>query len=112
MSCEMFSATERTARRPHRCIWCAEAIQPGEKYIDRAYRFEGEFCADKMHPECRDACNRFYAQPWVCPWDGFSPGDFDRGSIEEKGTAARLTEAESGPDGIAPLLASRKGDAQ
>lgn len=40
--CLTLSQTERTARRPHRCIWCCQAIGRGERYLDhRALNDEG-----------------------------------------------------------------------
>ena len=56
MSYEHIRDDIRKARKTHRCVWCGEEIKPGEKYHDRAYTFEGDFRADKMHLECMKAC--------------------------------------------------------
>ena len=58
MSYEHIRDVVRKAKKPHRCVWCGEEIRPGEKYHDRAYRFDGYFQSDKMHPECLDACGK------------------------------------------------------
>lgn len=51
-----FSEVEcHQARKRHRCSWCWQQIEVGEKY--RRYRFydDGEAATVKMHPECHDA---------------------------------------------------------
>lgn len=60
MSYEHIRENVRKARKLHRCVWCSEEIRPGEKYHDRAYKFEGYFCYDKMHSECMAACKNSY----------------------------------------------------
>lgn len=52
MSYEHISDTVRTAKKQHRCVWCGEPIERGEKYHYCVYRFDGVFNADKIHPEC------------------------------------------------------------
>jgi hypothetical protein len=43
---------ERKARKKHRCLWCGEDIEPGQKYA-RWCSIDGrDACTCKMHPEC------------------------------------------------------------
>lgn len=72
----------RTARKLHRCDWCPEVVQPGEKYVDERTIFDGEFQALKFHPECKTACSEMAR---------LERGDFEidirgykRGSIEAR----------------------------
>ncbi len=44
------------ARKMHQCTWCAQQIMPGERY-QRWTSFDDSAFANKMHPECADACN-------------------------------------------------------
>lgn len=55
MSYNLISSEVRKARKPHRCIWCGEAISPGETYRHERSTFDGEFQAQDWHPECDDA---------------------------------------------------------
>lgn len=70
-----------TVRKPHRCAWCAELINVGESAQHRAYVFDGDFQADWMHPECRDAMADYPCQNDLL--EGWTPGDFARGSVCE-----------------------------
>lgn len=55
MSYTLLSEVERTARKRHRCIWCWQHIEPGERHIDERSVYDGEFQAHRWHPECRAA---------------------------------------------------------
>lgn len=55
MSYTLLSERTRVARKPHRCIWCWEAIPAGESYVDERSVHDGEFQQHHFHPECRDA---------------------------------------------------------
>lgn len=52
MSYTLLSVKTRTARKPHRCVWCGEAINAGEKYIDHRYIGEDGPTTDRFHDEC------------------------------------------------------------
>lgn len=54
MSYTLLSETTRTARKKHRCIWCGEAIEAGEAYVDERSIFDGGFQHHRWHPECLD----------------------------------------------------------
>lgn len=75
---EHISQKIRKARKKHVCIWCGDGIIPGEEYVDRVYRWEGEFTADKMHPECHRAMQD---SDEAC--EGFEPFQHKRGSNDE-----------------------------
>lgn len=58
MRCTLLLSKTRTARKPHRCIWCGEPINAGEKYIDHRYVSDDGPAADHYHPECDEAASR------------------------------------------------------
>jgi len=43
---------ERVARLEHRCSWCGEKINPGERFVRIRCVFEGEPFVNKFHQEC------------------------------------------------------------
>lgn len=77
---ELQSTDVRQTRRPHRCEWCGEMIEAGSRAHHRVYRFDG-FCSEYMHPECAEAMRELPSEYWE---DGWSAGQFRRGSIEER----------------------------
>lgn len=42
----------RTARKAHKCIYCAEPINAGETYCSQTGNYDGRWYENKMHPEC------------------------------------------------------------
>ena len=44
----------RTARKPHKCTYCAEGIAKGDEYIFQKGNYEGRWFESKMHEECFD----------------------------------------------------------
>ena len=40
-----------TAKVPHRCTYCGQAIDPGQKY-ERWASYDEKCYTNKMHPEC------------------------------------------------------------
>lgn len=57
--CEFVSRTERVARKPHVCSECKAQIVVGERYESVAYKFDGEFGADKWCLACREIATEF-----------------------------------------------------
>lgn len=47
----------RVARKPHRCTYCGERIEPGERYRYVTGTFEGRWYASKLHIECNNELN-------------------------------------------------------
>lgn len=47
-------AIVRTARKPHKCTYCAEGIAAAEKYVFQKGNYDGHWFESKMHPECFD----------------------------------------------------------
>lgn len=66
------------ARKPHTCAECHGLIAVGESHETRAYRFEGEFHAERVCAPCQEAAGEFGwhilgGSLWVMfqeEWDG------------------------------------------
>lgn len=58
MSYHLFSEVLRKAKKAHRCIWCGEAIESGESYIDERSVFERQLQRRRWHTECIDAVRK------------------------------------------------------
>lgn len=80
MSYTLLKETVRTARKQHRCIWCPEQIEPGQKYHDVRGVYDGELQQNLWHPECREASFIFFR---TNDEDCFAAHEFKRGSSEE-----------------------------
>lgn len=48
-------AKEIKAAKPHRCTWCGQSIEKGEKH-SMWKSVDGGWFTNRMHPECADAC--------------------------------------------------------
>lgn len=72
----LISDEVRTARKPHRCIWCGQPISAGEQYRYQRLIFDGEPNSNHWHPECFDAVD------WSSGdyEDGFTPYEGERPS--------------------------------
>ena len=68
----------RKARKAHRCIWCGEQIESGERYYHWRGIFEGDPQSNDWHKECNAA-----TEAWDLR-DGFEPYYHKRGSQEER----------------------------
>ncbi len=78
MSYEELSNKQVTCRKNYSCGWCAQAVNKGERAQARSYKFFGDMVSDHMHPECYEA---MLTLPNDECQDGWTPGDFPRGSI-------------------------------
>lgn len=52
MSYTLLSESFPTARKRHRCIWCGQYIEPGDKYRRERSVSDGDMQDHKWHPEC------------------------------------------------------------
>lgn len=52
MSFHLFSIDSRKARKQHRCIWCGQAINKGDTYVDERSVYDGSIQRHRWHPEC------------------------------------------------------------
>jgi hypothetical protein len=50
--CEVFRATHRVARKPHRCSECRRPIRPGTRYESTFTVFDGDAETFKTCPRC------------------------------------------------------------
>ena len=67
----------RTARKPHRCWWCAEAIDAGTKYEWWTWK-DDDVVTIKTHPECKEAWDKLAKHDrWSAEEVGL--GDYTRG---------------------------------
>lgn len=71
------SETRRSARRRH-CDWCWEFIERGEAHEAIIGVVDNCIATSHMHPECATASSKIH------PDDSWSPGEFKRGSTEER----------------------------
>lgn len=73
-----FVSSDRTTRaaKRHRCFFCNQRIEVGEKYERRTGANSDGPWTMHMHPECRDEVQR---QKWdEGDYECFEPGDFTR----------------------------------
>jgi len=61
----------RTARKLHKCTYCAEGIAKGDEYIFQKGNWDGLWFENKMHEECFDALCEFHE-------DGYTMYDNER----------------------------------
>ena len=66
------------ARKQHRCEWCGEAIEKGEKHAKYVGMFEGDFQSWRMHQECSGWNTEAISE-------GFTPYENER--VHPEGTA-------------------------
>ena len=74
---EEIQRKEVKCRKSHFCSWCAGHIPAGNYAAYRAYVWNGDFHNDWMHDDCDRAMRAI--DPSDFP-DGWTPGDFERGS--------------------------------
>lgn len=53
MTYHLFSCDEHKARKQHRCIWCGEMVNSGERYFREKSVYDGSIQDFAWHPECK-----------------------------------------------------------
>lgn len=79
---EIISSELRKARKPHKCIWCGQAIEPGTEYRYERVRGPDGMDFNPWHLECDEAhreVSREYGD------DEFTPYDNERPSVHAVG---------------------------
>jgi hypothetical protein len=61
MSWVQLSDTKPVAKTQHRCIWCGETIEIGEKHANWSGLMDGKFQSNRGHLECMDAIDEFFS---------------------------------------------------
>lgn len=83
--------TERTARKRHRCCFCEGWVEPGDRYIDGFWIFEGEPTPWKAHGECQDIADRYTdGENGVPPFRDWAPEDLEALTARQRATVNRL----------------------
>jgi hypothetical protein len=72
---DFYNPTDRKARKPHKCYWCGETINAGDKYRAVAGFYGGEFYSRKECKKCADVLDEFYCQ--------LEDSDFDADNVYE-----------------------------
>ena len=86
-----FSESRRVqrTRRHHRCCWCAEPIPVGSAvWRDTVADYHGLY-THYWHDECHAAASRMSRSDHDDCFDGWMPGDFDRGLTPAETDAKR-----------------------
>ena len=63
--CELpavFEATERVARKRHACCECRRPIEPGDRYVENAGLWEGQWSHYRQHLRCARAFRAIEAE--------------------------------------------------
>lgn len=93
MATSLKTVTVMKVRKAKACIWCGETIEVGTQCTSHIYIENGEFCDDRYHPECDQACQTFYKEH-QCYGEEFTPYEFARGSTLCKHDHRIVTERE------------------
>ena len=73
-----------TLLKRRRCEWCGEWLEAGERAVTRTYRFAGSLNDTRMHPECFEAMQQYYARSDVYADDSFDGYQMVRGKPASK----------------------------
>lgn len=68
--------TTHAARTAHRCDWCGQRVEPGERYSRYRWACSGDAGTVKLHPECHGAMQEAAREEGG--WLEWSPGDGER----------------------------------
>ncbi len=80
MSYSLISETRPVAHKEHKCVWCGEQIEAGERYERVTGSFDGELQDDAFHLECRTAAHLHF----IGGEEEFDPHTYKRGSTESR----------------------------
>lgn len=72
----MTTVTEQAAKKQHKCSWCGERIEIGERYTRYRVFMDGDAGTVKMHPGCYEAM--LEAARHEGGWIEWTPGDAER----------------------------------
>lgn len=72
----ILGTTNPVAARPHKCIWCGQQIDKGEKHTRQAVDMNREFQDNRYHNECFEAA----VSDWLMDIDEFVPYENARGT--------------------------------
>jgi hypothetical protein len=67
---EPIAISTQVANKSYRCIWCGEPIKKGDTYTRDKCVFDGEFQANRYHPECFAYMQKYAKEEGV---DHFTP---------------------------------------
>ncbi len=81
MSWQHLSVEKPKARKQYACSWCMEKILAGETHVKHTGLSEGDFQSNRFHAECDAAAGKWIRETGE---DCFIPGEFKRGTTEEK----------------------------
>ena len=87
MSFTLLSSVTRKARKQHRCIWCTEPIEMGDKYTHEKSVYDGYMQDHKWHPECLGANADYHREEGESEFEAHS---FARGTTHEAGLNMEL----------------------
>ena len=74
MSYSLIRESYPVARKPHKCIWCGQAIEAGAEYIDERSVYDGNMQNFAWHPECRrDSMVHFQYEEEFEPYENARP---------------------------------------
>lgn len=65
----------------YKCVWCGTPIFKAERYVKNVLIYEGDFQSQKWHTDCFEVSREYFKKTKE---DGFDPGSFKRGSLEER----------------------------
>ncbi len=69
----------RRARKLHVCSWCSEKIEPKTKYFNWFGIVDGDPSNIKLHTECEEASEKFFAS---YPGECWTVGQHQRGEFD------------------------------
>ncbi len=87
MSWQCLSSGYRKARAIHRCFFCNEYINIGDRYHFRAGASEGRIHTMKIHPECDEATKN---------WDSMDYETFSEGEMTRPTQIIQLSQSPAG----------------